>query len=130
MIARGEVVFAFPIALAPLRQVTSRIEAQMADDVLGPTVACRSLFQSALGGENAITAARRCHPQEIGFVAEQPEAVLDLPDDAKIAGASELGKRRIGGGYNSKCGQYDKKCACGWVATIKRTRRHTRADPR
>ena len=106
VIARGEVVFAFPIALAPVHQVTGRIEAQMADDVLGPTVACRSLFQSPFGGENTITAARRCHPQEIGLVTEQPEAVLDLPDDAIIAGTTELSKRRIDGGENYKGGQY------------------------
>ena len=90
MVARGEIILAHAVALAGVQQVAGTVDAQIADDVLGPAEAVGVVRQPPLGGEHAVAAACRDLAQEIGLVAEQAEAVLDLPDDVEIAGAGEL----------------------------------------
>ena len=109
MIARGKIVFAFAVALARLQNVAEIVEAQIADDVLGPTEARAIVLQPPLGGENAVAAAGRHLAQEIGFLAEQAKPVLHLPDDVKIAGAGKLRERRIERRKSNECGENDRK---------------------
>ena len=53
------------------------------------------MFEPAFGGKHPIALARRRQPQEIGLVAEQPKAVLHLPDDVEIARPGKLCECRV-----------------------------------
>ena len=97
VIARRKEILLFAVAIAGLHQVAELVDAEIADHVLGPTQPLGVALQPLLGGEHAVAAARRDLAQEVGFVAEQAETVLDLPDDVKIAGARKLGERHIVG---------------------------------
>src|SRR5262249_17444931 len=90
VIARRQVIFAHPVALASLHQLTGSIDAEIANHVLGPADTVAVALESPFGGEDAVTAARRHHAQEVGLLAEQAEAVLHLPGDVKIAGVGKL----------------------------------------
>src|SRR6202035_4427331 len=73
VIARRQVVFADAVAVAGRHQVAGVIDAEIADDVLGPALALRIALEPVLGGEDAIAAACRHLAQKIGLVAKQPE---------------------------------------------------------
>jgi hypothetical protein len=68
---------------------------RLPDDIFGPAEASGGLLKPVFGGENAVAAAGCNLTQEISFLSEQPEAVLHLPGDVKIAGARQLRKRRV-----------------------------------
>src|SRR6202044_2384699 len=115
VIARREVILFFAIALAGLHQVAELVDAEIADDVLGPAQARGVALQPLLGGEHAVAAAGRDLAQEIGFAAEQAETVLDLPGDVKVAGARKLGERHIVGRKRDQNGQEDEKTHGLWA---------------
>src|SRR4029077_18285391 len=87
VIAGAEIILFFAVAIAGLHQVAEFVDAEIADHVLGPAQARGVALQPLLGGEHAAAPARRALAQEIGLAAEQPKAVLDLPDDVIVAGA-------------------------------------------
>jgi len=62
-------------------------------------------LQPLLGGEHAVAAAGGDLAQKVRLAAEQAEAVLDLPDDAKIAGVYELLGRPAGGLLGHRAGE-------------------------
>ena len=64
---------------------------------------------------SAVAVAGRHLLQEIGLVAEQAEAVLRLPDDVKVAGARELGKRAVERDEGDEEGEeYGNAHVLGW----------------
>ena len=95
MILGSEIAFALAVAGAGVDQLAIAVETEIADDVLGPAEPVACGLEPPLLRKNAVAAALRGQPQEIGFVAEQPKPVLHLPLDVKIAGAGELGKSLI-----------------------------------
>ena len=110
MVTWRKVALAFAIALAGLDQLSRGIDAKAGDHVLGPAVTVALARQPAFGGEHAVAFVGADLADEVGFLAEQSEAVLDLPDDLEIAGAGGLTGGRIDGGkgeYGSR-GQDDE----------------------
>ncbi len=116
VIARREIILFFAVAIAGLHQVAELVDAEIADDVLGPAQARGVALQPLLGGEHAVAAARRDLAQEIGFAAEQAEAVLHLPDDVKVARAGKLGERHVVGRKRDQNGEEDEKTHGLWAA--------------
>ena len=96
MVARRQVILAYAVPFAGLDKIAGIIEAQIGDDILGPAEAVGRAFEPIFGGENAVAPACCRQPQEIGVVAEQAKAVLDFPDDAKIACSRKGRSRRRG----------------------------------
>src|SRR6185437_3621258 len=86
MVTRIQVVLISAVAVAGLQQVAVIVEAQIADDVLGPADAAIGCLQPPFLGEYPVAAACRHLVQEIRLLAEQPEAILHLPYDVEIAG--------------------------------------------
>src|SRR4029077_20516261 len=116
VIARRDIVLLFAVALAGLHQHAEFVDAEIADDVLGPAQPAGVALQPLLGGKHAVAAARRDLAQEIGLAPEQAEAVLDLPGDVKVAGARKLGKGRIVGQERNQDGEDDEKTHGLWAA--------------
>jgi hypothetical protein len=105
VVLRIEVVLAFAAALAGLRQPACGGEAQLSDHVLGPAAPVGGGRQPLLGAEHAAADVGRDMALEVGLAAEQPEAVLDLPDDAELAGGrgpEQLRGRRAVPGWNKR----------------------------
>ena len=86
MIARRQIVLAFPVAIAEFQQPARTIEAQPFDDIARPTAAVTFLCQAPLGREHATMAHGGHVTLEVGLAAEQPEPVLDFPLDARRTG--------------------------------------------
>src|SRR6266852_1956172 len=82
VVARRQIAFALAVALAEFEQLAGTVHAQPLDRVARPAAAVAVARQPALGREHALAAMRGNVPLEIGLVAEQAEAVLDLPLDA------------------------------------------------
>ena len=84
MIAGREIDFARAVALAEFHQPAGAIDAEAFDGVARPAAAVALDREPLLGAEHAVVAPRRDVTLEIGLAAEQPEAVLDLPLDARF----------------------------------------------
>ena len=102
MVLRSKVVLAHAVTVAGVEQLAGAIDAQVAKHVLGPAEAVGVVRQPALGGEHAVAAACCDLVQEVDVVAEQAEAVLDFPDDAKVVGSGNLCDGTIGVGKAKK----------------------------
>ena len=90
MITRREIAFAFAVTLASLDQPAGAVDAQSFDGVARPATAVAVACKAALRRKHPLAPMRRNVALEIGLVAEQAKAVLDLPLDTRRTGHSKL----------------------------------------
>ena len=81
MVDRGEVVLFDVVAGAGLVDPALQVDAEPVDHVAGPAAALALELQRLLGGENAAVTRILDMQQEVALLAEQAEAVADLPID-------------------------------------------------
>ena len=81
MIDRRQIAFLDVVAGAGLADAALQIDAEPVDHVARPAAAVALQFQRLFGGEDAAVARALDMEQEIAFLAEQAEAVADLPGD-------------------------------------------------
>ena len=109
MIAGRQIDLACAVALAEFHQPAGAIDAQALDRIARPAAAVALDGKPPLGTQDAVVAPGGEVALEIRFAAEQAEAVLDLPLDARLRSARRLReRRRIRGERKQKCGQ-DKR---------------------
>ncbi len=96
VIRRRQVRFAHAVALAGFGQPAVAVEAKAIDHVARPSASVVALLKPCLGGQNAVAAIRRQMVLEIGFAAEQAEAVLHLPFDTQGQAAVRLRRNGYG----------------------------------
>src|SRR5689334_9688907 len=89
MVRRRQVALLDVVARAGLADTPLQIDAEAVDHVAGPAAAVALHFERLFGGENAAIARALDVEQEVALLAEQAEAVADLPGDLQ---------RRVGGG--------------------------------
>ena len=94
MVAGRQIEFALAVAIAEFEQLAGAVDAQPLDRVARPAAAVAVARQPALGRQHALATMRGNVALEIGLVAEQAEAVLDLPLDAGPGRVAELGLGR------------------------------------
>ena len=82
--AGDEIDLALAVALADFHQPAGAVDAQALDRVARPAAAVALDREPLLGAEHAVVAPGRDMALEIGLAAEQAEAVLDLPLDARL----------------------------------------------
>ena len=81
MIDRAQVVLLFAVAQAGFRQPSGLVDAEIVDHVARPAAAVGGARQPLFGCEDAVAAMGGDMAAEIRLVAEQAEAVADLPLD-------------------------------------------------
>ena len=79
VVRRCQVAFLDAVADAGLADAAQQIDAQPVHRIAGPAAAVALQRQRLLRGENAAAAAAIGMEQEVALLAEQPEAVADLP---------------------------------------------------
>src|SRR6202034_2737859 len=79
IIDRVEVAFLDAVAFAGLQEIAGRVDAKIADDIFGPAQTSGSPLEPILRCEDAVAAIGRFLAQEVGLLAEQPEALFHFP---------------------------------------------------
>jgi hypothetical protein len=90
MITRGQIVLALAIAITGFEQIARSIDAQPLDHVARPAAAIGLARKTPLRRKYADASTGGDMTLEIGFIAEQPKPVLDLPLDAQRSAAARL----------------------------------------
>ncbi len=99
MIRRRQIRLALAVALAGFGQPPRAVDAEAVDHLARPAAAVAALLQPRFGGQDAVAAIRLLMALEIGFVAEQAEAVLHLPVDAQRTRGLRLRQIRLREGW-------------------------------
>ena len=95
MVVRRQIDFTRAVAIAVFHQPAGAIDAEALDHVACPAAAVGVDGKAALGTENAIVAPGGNVALKVALAAEQPEAVLDLPLDARLGGRALRERGRI-----------------------------------
>ena len=91
MVARRQIILLRAVALAGVEQPAGAIGAQPLDRVARPAAAVALALQAILGRQQAVAAVGGDVALEVGLTAEEAEAALHLPLDARSA-AARLGE--------------------------------------